>query len=313
MPTDSALTQANFDSAPAVCRAGWYQFAPGQEHTNRRVQSRTLFWAKSGRGTITVNGVEFRPEPHDLFVLPWDRRITFRADDREPIFTSHVHVVPWYKPGAEWVADVPHETFEALHNSPVRRDENWFGVEGVVRFRIDADQPIARLIDYTTRWYTDSERNEGEARALGRLFVRELFRLKALPNHLETSELPAELMRLINFIEKSFQESPSVEQMAKMVGRSRSHVLKLFRRFTGSSAKAYVVERQLREARELLLSTTLPISTIGQRVGQPDPYNFYKLFHRHVGLSPTEYRIQNGPFATAPAPSVHQVEPVNES
>ena len=224
------------------------------------------------------------------------------------MFTAHVHVVPWYRPGSPWIPDVPHETFETIFDSPDRSDLNWFDLDGVIRFRIDADQSLSRLFDYTTRWYTSSDRSELEARALGRLVVRELFRLKTMPS-VATSARPDELKRLMNYVEETLHEGSTVEKMAEVIGRSRSHVLKLFRRHSGTAAKAFIVERQLREARELLLSTTLPISEVGQRVGQPDPYNFYKLFRRHVGLSPREYRNQQGPFALAPKPSVHQQDP----
>lgn len=47
-----------FDTAPAVCRAGEFQFAPGQTHQNGCVQSRASFWCKSGHGTFRVNGRE---------------------------------------------------------------------------------------------------------------------------------------------------------------------------------------------------------------------------------------------------------------
>ncbi|MSU49662.1 MAG: AraC family transcriptional regulator [Opitutus sp.] len=91
--------------------------------------------------------------------------------------------------------------------------------------------------------------------------------------------------------------------------RSRSHVLKLFRRHLGVSAKGYVISRQLREARELLLGTTLPVSEVGKAVGLPDPYHFSKLFRKHVGLSPREFREQHGPFSTPPKPSSHETTP----
>jgi AraC-like DNA-binding protein len=83
-------------------------------------------------------------------------------------------------------------------------------------------------------------------------------------------------------------------------------VLKLFRRHLGVSAKGFVIGRQLQEARELLLSTTLPISEVGKEVGLPDPYHFSKLFRRHVGLSPREFRANHGPFSTPPKPSSHR-------
>jgi AraC-like DNA-binding protein len=291
-----------------VCRAGWFQFAPGQEHTNSIVQSRGLFWCKSGHGSFILDGEEFQLEPHDLFVLPWNRKISYRADEKEPMFTAHVHVVPWYREGAEWLANVPHEVDEPMFNSEDRGDLDWFGMQGPVRLHVEADQSLCRLMDYTTRWYTGSPREEVEGRSLGLLVVRELLRLRAMPLDSDSTR-PEELRRLLVFVEKSYQRSPTVEEMATIIGRSRSHVLKLFSRHTGASAKSYVIDRQLREARELLLSTTLPISEVGQRVGQSDPYHFSKLFRRHVGLSPREYRVQQGPFSSTPKPSMHQVNP----
>ncbi|MDP3069511.1 MAG: AraC family transcriptional regulator [Opitutaceae bacterium] len=246
--------------------------------------------------------------PHDLYVLPWGRRIAYRPSAEAPMFTSHVHLVPWYRPGAHWVANVPHERGEPECNSPDRRDVTWPGLQGVVRLRVEADEPLGRLIDYAVRWYLNSPRVETEARALGLLLVRELLRTAAHAVA-PAAHRPDELERLLVHVERGFHLGPRIEEMATLVGRSRSHVLKLFRRHLGVSAKSHVIGRQLREARELLLSTTLPIAEVGKAVGLADPYHFSKLFRRHVGLSPREFRAEHGPFASPPKPSKHLRHP----
>lgn len=293
------------DAAPALCRAGLFQFAARQEFTNRRVQSRALFWCKSGRGEFVVDGVLHPLEPHDLYVLPWNRHISYRPSEREPMFTSHVHLVPWYRPGSRWVANVPHEADEPEADSPDRSDVAWPNLKGVVRLRTQAEEPLGRLIDYAVRWYLYSQREEREARALGLLLVRELWRNAAAATT-SRADWPEDLRRLQIHIERGFQLAPTVKELAGIVGRSRSHVLKLFRRHLGVSAKQYVIGRQLQEARELLLSTTLPISEVGKAVGMPDPYHFSKSFRRQVGLSPRDFRAEHGPFSSLPRPSVHQ-------
>jgi AraC-like DNA-binding protein len=294
--------------AAAVCRAGIFQFAAQQSFTNGCVQSRGLFWCKSGRGKFSLDGVTYPLEAHDLYVLPWGRKITYLPSATEPMFTSHVHLVPWYRPGACWVANVPHERDEPESDSPDRRDLAWPGLSGVARLRTEADEPLGRLIDYAVRWYLHSPRDEAEARALGLLLVREL--LRAAAGALEPMvRRPAELERLLVHVERGFHLGPRIEEMAALVGRSRSHVLKLFRRHLGVSAKHHVVARQLREARELLLSTTLPIAEVGKAVGLADPYHFSKLFRRHVGLSPRDFRAAQGPFSAPPKPSKHLVSP----
>jgi AraC family transcriptional regulator of arabinose operon len=293
--------------APAVCRAGLFQFAAHQTFTNGCVQSRALFWCKSGSGECEVNGVRHRLEPHTLYVLPWGRCITYLPSSRDPMYTAHVHLVPWYRPGARWVANIPHERDEPEFDSADRADVPWPLPPGVVRFSLRADDRLGRLVDFAVRWYLETSRSEAEARALGALLVAEL--LRAAVADTPAGDHPEELRRLVVHIDRGFHLAPTVKELAALVGRSRSHVLKLFRGYLGVSAKDYILERQLKEARELLLSTTLPISEVGRQVGQPDPYHFSKLFRRHVGLTPSAYRENHGPFSSPPRPSAHQKVP----
>lgn len=293
---------------PAVCRAGEFQFAPRQSHVNGCVQSRGLFWCKSGYGSFKVNGERFSLEPHDLYILPWGRHISYLAGEREPMFTAHVHVVPWLREGAPWVANVPHEETELLHDSPDRRDAVWPGLDRVVRLHLESDSSLGRLLNYVTRWFRESPRQEDEARSLGLLIVRELGRFVGSGGQ-STERRPEELQRLLVYIDRCITESPTVEQLAHIIGRSRSHVLKLFRRHLGVSAKAYILQRQMREARELLHGTTLSIAEVGQRSGVLDPYRFSKLFKRTVGMSPRAFRRSGGPLPAIGAPSRHKSVP----
>jgi len=283
----------------AVCRAGLFQFAAKQQFTNGPIQSRALFWCKSGHGEIMVDGARFTLEPHDLYLLPWNRRITYLPALRDPMYTAHVHLVPWYRHGAPWFPNVPHNENERDFDSPDRRDLDWLGRKGVVRLHARTDDTLGRLIDYAARWYLESKREEPEARALGFLLVQEIVKA-ASKAVVPLSSRPEELRRLMVHIENSFQFAPGIGDLATIIARSRSHVLKLFRRHLGVSAKGYIIARQLREARELLISTTLSVAEISGNVGFSDPYHFSKLFRRHVGLSPRQFRATHGPFAAQP-------------
>ncbi|MFM7751743.1 MAG: AraC family transcriptional regulator [Opitutaceae bacterium] len=305
-PHDSGRPRA--DEAPAVCRSGLFQFAPQQTFSNGCVQSRGLFWCKDGHGRFEVDGVSYSIGPNDLFILPWGRRITYVPAPETPMFTAHVHLVPWYRPGARWEANVPHEDTEPEFNSADRCDADWSGLDGVVRLRLAPDELLGRLISYTVRWYMHTRREEAEARALGLLLVRELLRRAGRPAN-STEPFPEELQRLVTHVDRCFHLGPRIAEMATMLGRSRSHVLKLFLRHTGGSAKRFVIDRQLREARELLLTTTLTVAEVGRRVGLPDAFHFSKLFHRHIGTSPREFRQRHGTFASPSRPSQHASQP----
>ncbi len=294
------LTPLPEESSPALCRAGYFQFAAGQNLRSSCVQSRRLYWCKSGQGHFEINGIMYPLQPHDLYVLPWNRNIAHFADAQYPMFTGHVHLVPNYKPGSQWIPKIPHETFDVAFDSPDRSDALWTGFEGTTRLKIKTDEPIGLLLDYAIRWYIQTHgEDEMEGRYLGNLIVNELFRKRS--KLMETpQDYPEELKRMLTYVDKGFKRSPTVSELAKLIGRSRSHVLKLFRKNLGTSPKSYIIDCQLQEARELLLSTTLRIAEVGQAVGLSDPYHFSKLFRRHVGIAPSEFRQRHGPFSRPP-------------
>ncbi len=286
--------------APAVCRAGYLQFSSDRVFTNSHVQSRAFFWCKSGKGRFIVNGEEHTLDPRDLYLLPWDRTIRYIPDRKDPMYTGHVHLVPYYRPGSAWVPNVPHHAGDTAYNSPDRRDANWPDLQGIVKFRISANDTIALLLDFTIRSFLRSRgSDEAEARHLGHLLLGELIRLKGAHSD-EKQSYPEELVRLIAHIESAYMRSITVSELAGIIGRSRSHVLKLFRHHLGTSAKNYVINRQLQAANELLLSTTKSIAEIGQAVGISDRYHFSKLFRRHLGLSPSSARLNHGPIRIDP-------------
>jgi AraC-like DNA-binding protein len=307
------LSESSVFEAPVVCRAGYFQFSVNQAFTNNSVQSRALFWCKSGHGQFAVNGVVYPLEPHDLYILPWNRKISYFPDQRDPMYTGHIHIVPYYKPNSKWVANVPHEVNEVAFDSPDRSDVQWPDFDETLRLKIQANEPLGLLMDYTIRWYLHSHGSEEtEARKLGYLVVRELFRLRTL-KYASSNNYPEELRRMIAHIDKGFYLAPTVNDLAKILGRSRSHVLKMFSKHMGVSPKNYIINRQLQEARELLLSTTTSIAEVGQLIGISDPYHFSKLFKRHVGIPPSQYRQDHGPFSTPPNASSHLPAPVKSS
>lgn len=285
----------DLEVAPAICQAGYLQFSGNRTFTNPQVQSRAFFWCKSGKGKFSVNGVEYSLGAQDLYLLPWNRTIEYLPDPSDPMYTGHVHVIPFYRLGAKWEPNVPHHSGDENSNSPDRADVDWPGLEGVVRCKINAGDNIALLLDYIIRSFLRSRGSiESEARQLGSLLVGELMRLTSADADWKL-DYPEELLRMVAHVESSYMRSITVAELADMIGRSRSHVLKLFHNHMGVSAKNYIINRQLKQACELLLSTTRSIAEIGQAVGISDPYHFSKLFRRHLKVSPTAFRVSHGP------------------
>jgi DNA-binding response OmpR family regulator len=98
----------------------------------------------------------------------------------------------------------------------------------------------------------------------------------------------AERARLL--IEESSTAILSAGDLATRLGVKPRHLLIAFRTRFGRTPMQYLREFRLRQAKELLLSTNLPIATISQRVKFHEVSYFNRAFKLSVGCTPGEFR-----------------------
>lgn len=82
----------------------------------------------------------------------------------------------------------------------------------------------------------------------------------------------------------------TVQEMAELIELSVPHFQKLFKNEIGISPMAWLWERRLEKARELLETTFWQLKQIGNAVGMPHGSHFTRDFKKKYGVAPTEYR-----------------------
>jgi AraC-like DNA-binding protein len=97
----------------------------------------------------------------------------------------------------------------------------------------------------------------------------------------------AELMEQIE-AEPSFNWTNST--IAEKMNLSIDHTAKLFKQIAGMPPSEYVQSIRHREARRLLRESDQSIENVGSLVGYSDIHYFSRIFRRHEGISPREYR-----------------------
>lgn len=85
-------------------------------------------------------------------------------------------------------------------------------------------------------------------------------------------------------------EGLSLNDAAKHVNVSPSHLSKVFRQETGMTFIEYVMETRIKKAMELLLSTKAKSYEVAFRVGYQDPHYFSNVFKRMTGMTIREFR-----------------------
>lgn len=68
---------------------------------------------------------------------------------------------------------------------------------------------------------------------------------------------------------------------------------RLFRTSYNQTFLEYLTAYRIDRAVELLQQTDIPVREIAVRVGYTDANYFTKVFKRHLGVTPTEYRNHN--------------------
>jgi len=98
------------------------------------------------------------------------------------------------------------------------------------------------------------------------------------------------LMVARRFIEDKWAEKITLDTIARACGLNRAKLTRGFRDLFSCSVADAIVEQRLGEAKQMLLVTDLPVSSIGYRCGYLNNASFARAFSRHFGLAPTQYR-----------------------
>jgi AraC-like DNA-binding protein len=83
-----------------------------------------------------------------------------------------------------------------------------------------------------------------------------------------------------------------VPVLAKHLGISHNYLARRFRERFGVTIPRYFLTLRIKHALHLLRATTMPVKSIGDQIGMPDPHHFNKQFRRITGQSPSSMRQQ---------------------
>ena len=92
------------------------------------------------------------------------------------------------------------------------------------------------------------------------------------------------------YIKKEYGSAVSNSEIAAKFGYHPYYVNSVFKKRTGYTIRAYLIEFRLKAAIELLLSTELTVAEIGTACGFNGASYFSECFSTHLGITPTEFR-----------------------
>ena len=99
-----------------------------------------------------------------------------------------------------------------------------------------------------------------------------------------------EIDSAIRFFHENYHTPISIEEYASSHHMSVSWFIRSFKEYTGSTPTQYILSLRISNAQTLLGATNYNITEIAEIVGYDNPLYFSRIFKKHTGMSPLEYR-----------------------
>lgn len=96
-----------------------------------------------------------------------------------------------------------------------------------------------------------------------------------------------------SFLGRNFARRLQLPDIARHMEMSPHAFLRKFKRQSGNTPMAELRAIRLNEARNLVLTTSLPLKAVAPRSGLGDEYQLAKLFRRHFGMAPGQMRSKS--------------------
>lgn len=247
-------------------------------------------YVAEGKGFHYIGETRLYVEKGDTFVIPVGTPHVYRPSSESPRDELIVYNC-LFSPETAAALQAVHPSLQGVGSL---FDE---GGTGYRRYKDDR-QEVRPLIESMHLEYKLS-RPGFEAVLHGQLIqlLVALMRLEIRLSEPYPSETP--LHRAIRFVNERFREPVRLKELADLLPVSTSHFQRLFHHATGQSVTEYVQNLRIRESCELLAGTTWSVPAISEKVGYKDTKFFYRLFRKKLGMSPHQYRKNNGTIFAA--------------
>lgn len=213
-----------------------------------------LHFILSGKGTFHKHGKVYSLKAGDMFINRPGEQATHIADEEEP----------W---DYIWVSFTGQQDFALL------RQQDVVTLPSAKRLFL---QMLNAKNDPARDWIVHG-------------LLYQLFAL--ISSRLDSNSQQKDYLReAIAYIEENYNQHLQVDQVAKLVGMSRSHFSRLFKRQTGFSPQEYIVAYRLEKGMQLLGDPALTQKEIADLLGYPDVSTFSRIFKQKYGISPGKFR-----------------------
>lgn len=93
---------------------------------------------------------------------------------------------------------------------------------------------------------------------------------------------------IIQYINNHIEEEITIDELSKQFFLSKYHLLREFKKHSGTTIHKYIVQKKLIQAKEFILKG-IPINSVYKQCGFGDYSNFFRAFKNEYGVTPKHF------------------------
>ncbi len=214
-----------------------------------------------------------------------EKRYEFENEMIRAVTLGQIHKEKQFLPGFESMQ------LEMRSASPLRSFKNYSIIMNTLLRKAAEDGGVHPV--YLDRISSDFARKIEEISVLSAfpMLMNEMFRsyCRLVRKHSIRKYSPA-VQKAILLIDSDLSAPLTLSTLAAAQGLSEGYLATVFKKETEKTVSEYVREKRMKHAAHLLTTTRLQIQTIALHCGIMDVQYFSKLFKKHTGKTPKEYR-----------------------
>ena len=214
-----------------------------------------------------------------------EKRYEFENEMIRAVMLGQIHKEKQFMPGFEAMR------FEIRGSSPLRSIKNYSIIMNTLLRKAAENGGVHPV--YLDRISADFAKRIEETSVLSAFptLMNEMFRsyCRLVRKHSIRRYSPA-VQKAILLIDSDLSAPLTLASLASAQGLSEGYLATIFKRETEKTVSEYVREKRMKHAAHLLGTTRLQIQTIAMHCGIMDVQYFSKLFKKHTGKTPKEYR-----------------------
>jgi len=265
---------------------------PHQELPDHVHDWEEIVYVHRGRGTFLIDHRLYPMREGDLFVIPGNTVHRANPDPDDPV-TSSVVFFDRSLIGDRSLGE-SFSLFAAFDRAKSERNHR-------ISLRPETRRTVERWLDavHDEISLLRPGYRHAVAIALARLLL-ELGRETAarVPEDGRASEPPAAppwIRDALDLLERRPGAAVTLASLARNANVTPAHFSRVFRKATGMTVTSYRIMKQIVLAKEALMNTDDKIAAVAERCGFESLPHFYRMFKRHVGVSPAAFRKRHRP------------------